>query len=119
MHHDNTHNKRYKNTPLSLFSIKNELKQKCTNVNNSHYTLSKEEEILLHTIKEQTKLLNQNNVTRTRAYFQFHKKYPEIHWALLGHMVSRNGGWNMTDLKGDLYTKLLSEKDQFTFFSFL
>ncbi|HGH7178690.1 TPA: DUF2515 domain-containing protein [Bacillus luti] len=119
MHHDNTHNKRYKNTPLSLFSIKNELKQKCTNVNNPHYTLSKEEEILLHTIKEQTKLLNQNNVTRTRAYFQFHKKYPEIHWALLGHMVSRNGGWNMTDLKGDLYTKLLSEKDQFTFFSFL
>ncbi|MDR4983634.1 DUF2515 domain-containing protein [Bacillus cereus] len=119
MHHDNPHNKFHKNTPLSLFSIKNELKQKCTNVNSSLYTLSKEEEILLHTIKKQTKLLNQNNVTRTRAYFQFHKKHPEIHWALLGHMVSRNGGWNMTDLKGDLYTKLLSEKDQFTFFSFL
>ncbi|PGT17289.1 DUF2515 domain-containing protein [Bacillus cereus] len=119
MHHDNPHNKFHKNTPLSLFSIKNELKQKCTTTNSPLYTLSKEEEILLHTIKEQTKLLNQNNVTRTRAYFQFHKKYPEIHWALLGHMVSRNGGWNMTDLKGDLYTKLLSEKDQFTFFSFL
>ncbi|MGE7856211.1 MULTISPECIES: DUF2515 domain-containing protein [Bacillus] len=119
MHHDNPHNKRYKNTPLSLFSIKNELKQKCTTTNSPLYTLSKEEEILIHTIKEQTKLLNQNNVTRTRAYFQFHKKYPEIQWALLGHMVSRNGGWNMTDLKGDLYTKLLSEKDQFTFFSFL
>ncbi len=58
-------------------------------------------------------------MTRTRAYYQFYKRYPEIHWALLGHMVSRNGGWNMTDLKGDLYTKLLSEKDQFTFFSFL
>lgn len=42
----------------------------------------------------------------------------EIHWALLGHMVSRNGGWNMTDLKGDLYTRILSEKDQFIFFSF-
>ena len=44
--------------------------------------------------------MNQNNVTRTRAYYQFYKRYPEIHWALLGHMVSRNGGWNMTDLKG-------------------
>ena len=39
-------------------------------------------------------------MTRTRAYYQFYKRYPEIHWALLGHMVSRNGGWNMTDLKG-------------------
>ncbi|MBJ8102994.1 MULTISPECIES: DUF2515 domain-containing protein [Bacillus cereus group] len=119
MYQDNQKNKLYKNIPLSLFSIKTELKQKCINANSSPYTLSKEEKILISTIKERTKLLNQNNVTRTRAYYQFYKRYPEIHWALLGHMVSRNGGWNMTDLKGDLYTKLLSEKDQFTFFSFL
>ncbi|HDR7791483.1 TPA: DUF2515 domain-containing protein [Bacillus luti] len=119
MHNDNQNNKLYKSTPLSLFHIKNELKQKCTTTNNSLSPLSKEEEILIHTIKERTQLLNQNNVTRTRAYYQFYKKHPEIHWALLGHMVSRNGGWNMTDLKGDLYTKLLSEKEQITFFSFL
>ncbi len=79
MHHDNPNHKLYKNIPLSLFSIKNELKQKCTNANNFLYPFSKEEEILIHTIKERTKLLNQNNVTRTRAYYQFYKRYPEIH----------------------------------------
>lgn len=83
------------------------------------YTLTKEEQFIINNIKIQTEQLNKNNVTRTRAYYQFYIRYPEIHWALLGHMVSRNGGWNMTDLKGDLYTKLLSEQDQITFFSFL
>lgn len=74
--------------------------------------------MLIYNITEQTKQLNKNNVTRTRAYYQFYLQHPEIHWALLGHMVSRNGGWNMTDLKGDLYTRLLSEKDQLTYYSF-
>nr|WP_276561194.1 DUF2515 domain-containing protein [Bacillus paramycoides] len=119
VHYNNSNDKLYKITPLSLFNVKNELKQKSTHTTNIIYRLTKEEEILIHTIKERTRLLNRNNVTRTKAYFQFYIKYPEIHWALLGHMVSRNGGWNMTDLKGDLYTKLLSEKDQFIFFSFL
>ena len=82
------------------------------------YKLTKEEQLIINNIKIQTEQLNKNNVTRTRAYYQFYIQYPEIHWALLGHMVSRNGGWNMTDLKGDLYTKILSEKDQITFFSF-
>ena len=31
-------------------------------------------------------------------------------------MVSRNGGWNMTDLKGDLYTRILSESINSYFF---
>ena len=82
------------------------------------YKLTKEEQIILNNIKMQTEQLNKNNVTRTRAYYQFYVQYPEIHWALLGHMVSRNGGWNMTDLRGDLYTKILSEKEQITFFFF-
>ena len=80
--------------------------------------LTKEEQLIINKIKIQTEQLNKNNVTRTRAYYQFYIQYPEIHWALLGHMVSRNGGWNMTDLKGDLYTRILSEKDQFIFFLF-
>ncbi|WP_459499959.1 DUF2515 domain-containing protein [Bacillus sp. C1] len=107
--------------PLSLLHIKNELKKKSKNNSASHKkeTLTIEEKMLISNIKVQTKQLNQNNITRTRAYYQFYLRYPEIHWALLGHMVSRNGGWNMTDLKGDLYTRLLSEKDQDIFFSFL
>lgn len=34
-------------------------------------------------------------------------------------MVSRNGGWNMTDLKGELLSHLLSESEQNDFFQFL
>ncbi|PEL52570.1 DUF2515 domain-containing protein [Bacillus toyonensis] len=117
---NHTYNGPSKALPLSLFDVKNELKQKSKLIHaDTMYTLTKEEQFIINNIKIQTEQLNKNNVTRTRAYYQFYIRYPEIHWALLGHMVSRNGGWNMTDLKGDLYTKLLSEKDQITFFSFL
>lgn len=34
-------------------------------------------------------------------------------------MVSRNGGWNMTDLRGELLSRLLSEEEKISFFSFL
>lgn len=63
--------------------------------------LTIEDEKRLNKIKRTTHSLNKNNVTRTKAYIDFYKRHPEIHWAFLGHMVSRNGGWNMTDLKGD------------------
>ncbi|WP_458415373.1 DUF2515 family protein [Schinkia sp. CFF1] len=82
-------------------------------------SLSEYDKQCIHLIREQTRRLNQNNVTRTQAYFDFYIQYPEIHWALLGHMISRNVGWNMTDLKGDLLTKLLPERDQEAFYSFL
>lgn len=107
--------------PYSLSNVKDELKKKGKKKQTSVKTwaLTEEESKLIHEIKEQTRQQNKNNVTRTRAYYQFYIRYPEIHWALLGHMVSRNGGWNMTDLKGELCTRLLSEKDQLTFFTFL
>jgi hypothetical protein len=34
-------------------------------------------------------------------------------------MVSRNGGWNMTDLKGEFLSRILSRKERVAFFSFL
>ena len=74
------------------------------------YKLTKEEQLIINKIKIQTEQLNKNNVTRTRAYYQFYIQYPEIHWALLGHMVSRNGGWNMTDLKGFIYENFIRER---------
>ncbi|MGR5964286.1 DUF2515 family protein [Bacillus cereus] len=116
---NHTYNGPSKALPLSLFDVKNELKQKSKLIpSDTMYKLTKEEQLIINKIKIQTEQLNKNNVTRTRAYYQFYIQYPEIHWALLGHMVSRNGGWNMTDLKGDLYTRILSEKDQFIFFLF-
>ncbi|WCK52537.1 DUF2515 family protein [Aneurinibacillus sp. Ricciae_BoGa-3] len=62
---------------------------------------------------------NVNNITRTISYYDFYCRHPEIHWAFLGHMVSRNGGWNMTDLKGELLSRLLTEQEQKHFFHFL
>lgn len=81
--------------------------------------LSAEEKKIVHGINQKTRLLNKNNVTRTKGYLDFYKSFPEIHWAFLGHMVSRNGGWNMTDLKGELLSVLLTKKEQQSFFSFL
>lgn len=74
---------------------------------------------LLKQIKARTAFLNRNNVTRTMAYLDFYLHFPEIHWAFLGHVVSRNGGWNMTDLKGDLLSKLLNEQRREDYFHFL
>jgi len=74
---------------------------------------------LLDKIRQITQEHNLNNVTRTKAYLEFYLRHPEIHWAFLGHMVSRNGGWSMTDLKGEFLTKLLSHKEQDSFFHFL
>ncbi|EKN65765.1 hypothetical protein BABA_18422 [Neobacillus bataviensis LMG 21833] len=104
----------------SFSDVKKELKKKMKKKSSGLLPcLSENDKQCIHHIREQTRQLNQNNIARTQAYFQFYLKHPEIHWALLGHMVSRNVGWNMTDLKGELLTKLLPERDQIAFFSFL
>ncbi|MDQ0272469.1 DUF2515 domain-containing protein [Cytobacillus purgationiresistens] len=82
-------------------------------------TLLLEEEKIISLIKEKTASLNVNNITRTKAYLDFYIKHPTIHWSFLAHMVSRNAGWNMTDLKGELLRRMLSEKEQEAFFSFM
>ncbi|MCA1063145.1 DUF2515 family protein [Rossellomorea sp. AcN35-11] len=53
-------------------------------------------------------LYNQDNITRTMAYQKFFLLHPEIKWAFLASVVSRNAGWNMTDLKGDIFSCLLN-----------
>jgi hypothetical protein len=77
-----------------------------------------EQKIIEH-IHKQTEKHNLNNVTRTEAYRQVYFSYPELHWAFLAHMVSRNGGWNMTDLKGDLLPHILDSNQTKHFFRFL
>lgn len=81
--------------------------------------LSKQDEELIHHIKKTTETLNANNITRTNAYLYFYQQHPEIHWSFLAHMVSRNTGWNMTDLKGTFLPRLLSKTEIESFFSFL
>lgn len=82
-------------------------------------TLPSDERALLHTVRFATKAANRNNITRTKAYYEFYRRQPEIHWALLAHLVSRNAGWNMTDLHGEWLTRLLSREQRQDFFSFL
>lgn len=77
------------------------------------------EKELTEKIQEKANKYNENNVTRTMAYLDFHRRHPDIHWAFLAQMVSRNAGWNMTDLKGELLSKLLSSKQHEDFFDFL
>ncbi|WP_102349529.1 DUF2515 domain-containing protein [Bacillus sp. Marseille-P3661] len=74
---------------------------------------------LIQRIKKQTDNLNKNNITRTTAYLEFYRNHPEIHWALLAHLVSRNGGWNMTDVKGSILSEFLTPQKQSAFFMFL
>lgn len=43
-------------------------------------------------------LWNYNNVTRTWYYLTVYDKHPELAWSLLAHLVSRNAGYQMSDL---------------------
>ena len=81
--------------------------------------LSPKEKKLVVEIREKTNSLNENNITRTKAYLDFYIHYPEVHWAFIAHMVSRNAGWNMTDLKGSFLSRLLRIKQSQSFFTFL
>lgn len=89
------------------------------NADSVREALSNKEMNLVLEIRRQTGEANRNNVTRTAAYWAFYQQHPEIHWAFLAHMVSRNGGWSMTDLAGELMAQLLSPEERGHIFGFL
>lgn len=74
---------------------------------------------LVAEIRRRTAAANRNNVSRTAAYLAFYREHPEVHWALLAHLVSRNSGWSMTDLCGEWLPRLIDEQDIRSFFWFL
>lgn len=78
-----------------------------------------DEQHLVAEIRQATAFANRNNVTRTQAYLDFYLKHNELHWALLAHLVSRNGGWNMTDLRGEWLPLLMDAQEISSFFWFL
>ncbi|KEK22714.1 DUF2515 domain-containing protein [Bacillus gaemokensis] len=69
-----------------------------------------EEKSLIMCVKQQTVLANIDNISRTHAYQKYYLRNKEIRWAFLASMVSRNSGWNMTDLEGKYYPNVLSER---------
>lgn len=77
------------------------------------------ERILIRRIYKETEQHNVNNLTRTEAYLRFFSKHKEIHWAFLAHMVSRNGGYSMTDLKSSLIGHFFDNKKSKIMFDFL
>ncbi|WP_404442040.1 DUF2515 domain-containing protein [Sutcliffiella horikoshii] len=99
-------------------SDEHQLKKEWTNSPGNHSPSLKEKELVTK-IHIKTASLNQNNVTRTQAYLDFYLKHPEVHWSFLAHMVSRNGGWNMTDLKASHISSLLSFEKASILFRFL
>lgn len=72
---------------------------------------------LLASIEEKTATANLDNIRRTMAYQAFYERNPEIKWAFLASMVSRNAGWNMTDLQLDMFQSLLSSRIRKQLFS--
>ncbi|MDT8859965.1 DUF2515 domain-containing protein [Alkalihalobacillus sp. MEB130] len=60
-------------------------------------------------INEKTKRANADNISRTIMYERFYKNNPEIKWSLLAGLVSRNAGWNMTDLKSKWFQQMLTD----------
>ncbi|MFD1952742.1 DUF2515 family protein [Paenibacillus thailandensis] len=81
--------------------------------------LSVEDRARVEQIRAETYIRNRNNLTRTEAYRKLYIRRPELHWALLAHMVSRNAGWNMTDLKGEWLPRLIRMERLETIFQFL
>ncbi len=87
--------------------------------NKQPIVLFSDEKEYIKWIRSQTAIHNKNNITRTAAYLHFYRKHPEIHWAFLAHMVSRNGGYSMTDLKNGMVNHFLSIKEISNIFHFL
>jgi hypothetical protein len=79
---------------------------------NVNYVLTNEELQLVHSIHNAETLLNKDNITRTKAYLDFYLQHPEITWAFLASMVSRNGGWNMCDLEGEWFPKIIPKEER-------
>ena len=64
-------------------------------------------ERLIAIINNITRKWNKDNISRTKAYLHFYRRHPEVQWAFLASMVSRNAGWNMCDLESPLYKRAL------------
>ncbi|WP_406564883.1 DUF2515 family protein [Bacillus alkalisoli] len=93
----------FRSTNLAYENIKNKRK---------NYKYSHQENKFITEIKKNTVKFNVDNVSRTEAYANFFYSNPEIKWSFLASMVSRNAGWNMTDLKGRWFTLALDEQQR-------
>ncbi|WLR56582.1 DUF2515 domain-containing protein [Mesobacillus subterraneus] len=76
--------------------------------NPQFHQLPDHEAEIIRKIRLETDELNLDNISRTKAYLDFYLEYPEMIWAFLTSMVSRNGGYSMCDLEGEWFPKMLA-----------
>ncbi|WP_347549889.1 DUF2515 family protein [Pseudalkalibacillus hwajinpoensis] len=69
----------------------------------------KDRKLITEYISTVTGRWNKDNISRTVFYYNYFNAHPEIKWAFLASMVSRNAGWSMTDLKGEWFPRILDE----------
>ncbi|GIP24020.1 DUF2515 family protein [Paenibacillus sp. J22TS3] len=81
--------------------------------------LTPEDQRVIEEIEESVRMNNISNITRTEAYLKCYQAYPELQWSFLAHMVSRNAGWNMSDLRGGQMYPLLDETGKEVTYRFL
>ncbi|MGD6831566.1 DUF2515 family protein [Sutcliffiella halmapala] len=81
-----------------------------------NYVYSFQENKFITSIKKNTAKHNLDNISRTKAYASFYERNKSIKWAFLASMVSRNAGWNMTDLEGRWFTLALDWQQRFPLF---
>ncbi|KZZ84272.1 DUF2515 family protein [Bacillus sp. SJS] len=113
-------------TALNRFRILEEEKeslytalQKKVHAKQQPFVTAGDERDVIQRIKSETAICNVSNLTRTQSYLMFHSQYPEVHWALLAHLVSRNGGYSMTDLKSSYIGPLLHQSEKNDLFQIL
>ncbi len=70
---------------------------------------TEEEKTMVYNMKREIEIANMDNISRTQSYQDYYVRNSEIRWAFLASMVSRNAGWNMTDLKGRYYATVLPQ----------
>ncbi|MFS0751608.1 DUF2515 domain-containing protein [Oceanobacillus sp. 1P07AA] len=71
-----------------------------------------QQSFLIHYITKSTTAHNIDNISRTKAYQTYYEKHPEIVWTLIATVVSRNAGYNMTDLTLPTYKKMLGREER-------
>ena len=96
--------------------ITKQIVDKYLNRRKTHTATTKHELDLIRHIKQETMSRNLDNISRTRSYGEFYDRNKEIRWSFLASMVSRNAGWNMTDLEGAWFPQVLDKETRKTFF---
>ncbi|WP_017727981.1 DUF2515 domain-containing protein [Halalkalibacterium ligniniphilum] len=81
-------------------------------MNTKPFSISKQQASMLAHLQTKITHYNLDNIARTMAYQRFYQRHPEIRWALLASLVSRNAGYHMTDLQSKWFQQLVNQEQR-------